>query len=92
MEFEWDEAKNLANIRRHRIDFADVYTMFERPMLIRIDSRMDYGEERLIGTGFLSDGIAVVVWVEQIDSKIRIISARKANRYEQKQFAEHLKN
>ena len=92
MEFEWDEAKNLANIRKHRIDFTDVHTMFEKRMFIRIDSRTDYGEDRLIGTGFLLNRIAVVVWTEQVDNKIRIISARKANRYEQKQFAEYLKN
>ncbi len=24
MEFEWDEAKNLENIRKHEIDFADI--------------------------------------------------------------------
>jgi hypothetical protein len=82
MQFEWDEAKNLANIRNHRIDFEDVLEMFDRPMLIEPDERFDYGEDRWIGIGFLKNGVAVVVWTERQDSVIRIISARKANRYE----------
>lgn len=45
-EFEWDDAKNLANIRKHRIDFADVPKMFDQPMSIELDSRAGYGEER----------------------------------------------
>lgn len=52
MQFEWDEAKNLANVRNHRIDFADVPEMFDSPMLIEPDARIDYGEDRWIGIGF----------------------------------------
>ena len=37
MQFEWDEAKNLENIRKHQIDFADVPAMFEGEMLIELD-------------------------------------------------------
>ncbi|MCG8314520.1 MAG: BrnT family toxin, partial [Pseudomonadales bacterium] len=33
MQFEWDEAKNTINIRKHGIDFADVTDMFNHPML-----------------------------------------------------------
>jgi uncharacterized protein len=36
MQFEWDEAKNLENIRKHKIDFADVPRMFEGSMLIEL--------------------------------------------------------
>ncbi|MFO5528640.1 MAG: BrnT family toxin [Cuspidothrix sp.] len=34
--------------------------------------------------GFLGNGVAVVVWTERRGNVIRIISARKANRYERK--------
>ena len=61
MQFEWDEAKNLENIHKHKIDFADVPEMFEDAMLIELDDRFDYGEDRWIGTGFLRNGVAVVV-------------------------------
>jgi uncharacterized DUF497 family protein len=90
MKFEWDEAKNLENIRKHEIDFADVSAMFEGEMLIELDDRFDYGEDRWFGIGFLGFGIAVVVWTERRKDVIRIISARRANRYEQKRFEQYL--
>ncbi|CAA9248625.1 protein of unknown function DUF497 [uncultured Coleofasciculus sp.] len=78
MQFEWDEAKNLENIRKHRIDFADVPDMFDDSMLVELDERTDYGEDRWIGIGFLRNGVAVVVWTERQGDVIRIISARRA--------------
>ena len=53
MKIEWDEEKSRANIRRHRIDFADVHPVFDGPMFVTLDTRRDYGEDRLIGIGFL---------------------------------------
>jgi uncharacterized protein len=90
MQFEWDEAKNLENIRKHQIDFVDVPEMFDNPMLVEEDERFDYGEERCFGIGFLGNGVAVVVWTERRGNVIRIISARRANRYERKRFEEYL--
>ena len=90
MQFEWDEAKNLENIRKHEIDFADVFEMFDSPMLIEPDDRFDYGEDRWFGIGFLGNGVAVVVWTERQNNVIRIISARRANRYERQRFEQYL--
>ena len=90
MQFEWDEAKNFENIRKHEIDFADVPTMCEGKMLIELDDRFDYGEDRWFGIGFLGSGIAVVVWTERHKNVFRIISARRANRHEQGQFEQYL--
>jgi uncharacterized protein len=90
MQFEWDEAKNLENIRKHEIDFADVPAMFDGEMLIELDDRFDYGEDRWFGIGFLGFGIAVVVWTERRKEVIRIISARRANRHEQRRFEQYL--
>ena len=90
MQFEWDEAKNLENIRKHEIDFADVPPMFDGEMLIELDDRFDYGEDRCFGIGFLGSGIAVIVWTERRKNIIRVISARRANRHEQKRFEQYL--
>ena len=46
MIFEWDEEKNKENIRKHYLDFADAWQIFEAPMLTRVDTREDYGEVR----------------------------------------------
>lgn len=90
MQFEWDEAKNLENIRKHQIDFVDVPGIFDSAMLVELEERIDYGEERWVGIGFLRNGVAVVIWTERQDDVIRIISARKANRYERKRFEQYL--
>jgi uncharacterized protein len=90
MQFEWDEAKNLENIRKHEIDFADVWVMFESQMLIESDDRFDYGEDRWFGIGFLGNGIAIVVWTERRGDVIRVISARRANRHERQRFEQYL--
>ncbi|MFN6463095.1 MAG: BrnT family toxin [Nostoc sp. DedVER02] len=90
MQFEWDEAKNLENIRKHKIDFADVPKMFDSTMLIELDNRFDYGEERWLGIGFLGNGVAIVIWTERQSDVIRIISARKANRYERQRFEQYI--
>ena len=92
MKFEWDENKNEANIRQHGIDFNDVPEIFDGPMIINIDHRVDYDENRCIGIGFLRNIIAVVIFVEKIEDVIRIISARKANRHESKRFEKKIKN
>ena len=90
MQFEWDEAKNLENICKHEIDFADVPEIFEGSMLIELDDRFDYGEDRWFGIGFLGNGVAVVVWTERQNDVIRIISARRANRYERQRLEQYL--
>jgi len=92
MQFEWDEAKRAENIVKHRIDFADILQMFDRPMLSDLDERTDYGEERWLGIGFLGNIIAVVIWTERQSDTIRIISARRANKYERQRFEQYLSN
>ena len=44
MEFEWDEAKNEANLAKHGIDFDDAIKLFTNRILERVDNRRDYGE------------------------------------------------
>ncbi len=57
--FEWDEAKNQSNIRKHGIDFRDAVKVFDKPTLDREDRRQDYGEMRVNSIGDL-DGLLVV--------------------------------
>lgn len=90
MRFAWDSAKNDDNIGKHGIDFADVQSVFSKPMLVALDTRFDYGEDRWIGLGILRDNVVVVVFVEKQHDTIRIISARKANSYESRRYFEFL--
>ena len=92
MRFEWDERKNRANVRNHGIDFVDVPLVFNGLMLVELDEREEYGEDRWIGLGLLRNVVVVVVFAEPRPDTIRIISARKANGYEQRGFEKALRN
>jgi hypothetical protein len=93
MKVVWDEIKNRKNIQKHDIDFKDVSEMFSLPMLTSIDSRQDYGEERWVGIGFLKGIIAVIAYTENdTEDQIRLISARKATKYESQRFKKAIGN
>lgn len=92
MRFEWDEAKNQINIRKHGIDFNDIPEVFNHPMLAMRDDRADYGEERWISIGWIKILIGVVVYTERSGDVIRIISARKATKQEAERYVERIEN
>ena len=87
MGFEWDENKNKANISVHEIDFRDAHLIFEHPMLIKADTRKDYGEQRLVGLGVLYGTVIVIVFTKR-SGAVRVISIRRANRNERKIYEE----
>ena len=91
MEFEWDEAKRLANIRKHGIDFIDIPAMFDTDTVTVEDDRYDYGEQRFVTFGLLQGRVIAVVHTESGD-RIGIISARKATKYEQRTYFQQLSN
>ena len=92
MRFEWDEAKNQANILKHGIDFNDVPDIFQHPVLSLHDGREDYGEERWISIGWIRSLVGVVIHTERRGDVIRIISARKATLQEAKRYVENIEN
>jgi hypothetical protein len=55
-------------------------------MIIDIDDRIEYGEERWIGIGRLRMIVAVVVFTERPNDTIRISSARKATSNERRRY------
>jgi uncharacterized DUF497 family protein len=85
MDFEWDESKRMANLIKHRIDFVRVRDAFDGPMRVRLDSRSEYGEDRLKALGWIQGRPIVVVYTER-GEVIRIISARKATQNEEAEF------
>jgi len=95
MKFEWDEAKNKQNIKKHGFDLADAQGLFtgNDPLFVALDSREDYGEERWKGIGVLHGVVVVVVvFADRSDDTIRIISLRRANLREKKAYEEEIKN
>jgi len=92
MIFEWDEAKNRANVRKHGFDFGDAEEMFRGALLVRPDTSADYGEERWIGIGMIQGRVAFVAFAERLPDAIRIISLRKADHEEREQYEKALQN
>ncbi len=91
MRFEWDENKRLINIKKHGIDFADIPAIFEHDIVTAIDDRFDYGETRYQTLGLLKSRVILVVHTES-ETVIRIISARKATKYEEEAYFSQISN
>jgi hypothetical protein len=85
--YDWDTAKAAENQRKHGIAFADSIAAIEDPNRIEeIDPRFDYGEERLQVIGLAVHGVLFVVTTQHGGKTCRIISARRATRYEQDRY------
>ncbi len=92
MKFEWDEAKNIANQRKHGVSFEDAATVFEDSLQLIIKDRVDEtGEQRWKAVGIADSTILLLVVhaTREDDSAqevIRIISARHATRKERRAY------
>ena len=87
MEFEWDEDKRMINILKHNIDFIDVIPIFDDPKRLNIiDNRKEYGEIRIRTIGQVQQELVIVVIHTDRNGKVRIISARRANKKEKEQY------
>jgi len=90
--FEWDSKKAKANLIKHKISFELAATIFQDPKALSIyDIEHSENEERWISLGISINGnlLVVVHTFKQIDDEtalIRIISARKATKNENKQY------
>jgi len=85
MEFEWDQQKREANLKKHGIDFIRAIQIFKGDTVHTYDDRRDYGEERYIAIGAAKGTIVTVVYTWRGET-IRIISARKAGKGEKEKY------
>ena len=85
---EWDPVKNRLYRAKHGISFADAVQIFAGRVIIIPDDREDYGEDRWIAFGLLHPNVMAIVFTVPDERTIRIISARKAVRFEQQLFFE----
>jgi uncharacterized DUF497 family protein len=88
VSFEWDDHKRRLNLRKHRVEFADAVSVFDDPAAITIPDDEGEEEERIATLASDMFGrILVVVYTWRGDT-IRLISARKANACERKEYGE----
>ena len=88
MNFEWDERKNQLNIKNHGISFEYAARVFTDPLRKEdYDERhSDQEENRTYAIGVAEGRLLFVNFTEPDTETIRIISARKANKYERRHY------
>jgi uncharacterized DUF497 family protein len=75
-----------SNLTKHGVAFSDAKRLFDDIHALHYSDRsMNYEEERFIGIGIVNGFVLTVVYTER-DDRIRLISARKATRHEQKAY------
>jgi uncharacterized DUF497 family protein len=95
-QFEWNEIKAAANVRKHGVSFELASTVFYDPrILTTADLEHSETEERWFSIGSASNGAMlsiVYIWSESdpATTKIRLISAREATQTEIRHYEESL--
>jgi len=92
MRFVWDPEKEKLNIRRHKVNFTESCHVFADPYALNMfDEDHSENEDRWITLGQIPNGKTLLVihtYRELSDGEevVRIISARKANKNEVKDY------
>ncbi|WP_308657482.1 BrnT family toxin [uncultured Agathobacter sp.] len=89
IQFEWDDNKAIINRKKHGITFEEAQTVFYDDNAILFDDP-DHSEEEdrflILGISEQAKMLIVSHCYREAGGKIRIISARKATKHEQKQY------
>ena len=88
MQFEWDAEKNTANKVKHGISFEIAVRIFGDPdRLEQYDSAHDEEEDRWLTIGMVPPAVLAVIYTERQHGDVfRIISARRANERERREY------
>ena len=80
--FAWDDGKDRANQRKHGVRFTEASELFSSGVdyLEIFDEEHSGTEDRFIAIGPIRRGLVLVIWIEQDEDTIRIISARRTTR------------
>ena len=86
--FEWHRSKAATNRAKHKVTFEEASTVFGDPLgRIANDPRHSDGAERFVLLGESDRRHLLVVMFTERDEVIHLISARKATRREQREYA-----
>jgi len=96
IRFEWDEAKNLSNQRKHGVSFEEAGQIFRDPLYVSVQDRVENGEERWQTFGLVESILLLMVahtvsGESGIQEVIRIISARRATAKERRRYEDQNK-
>jgi uncharacterized DUF497 family protein len=85
MEIEWDNNKAASNLIKHKIDFEDAKNIFLDANRLEKEDKRDYDETRIQVIGMVNQVVLFVVYTKR-NGRYSIISARRANKNEQRQY------
>jgi uncharacterized DUF497 family protein len=89
--FSWDDTKNAGNLRKHGVSFEAAKLVFDDPLHLTRQDRIENGERRWQTIG-MAGGVALLLvahtWEEGDDGslRVRIVSARRATKLERKVY------
>lgn len=86
MIFTWDDEKEQINLRKHRVRFHDAVQIFDQPHVTYFDEKNSDTEDRYVAIGFLGLRLLIVAFTECDGNQIRLISARKATKQEERRY------
>lgn len=87
MEITFDPAKDQTNQTKHGVSLGLAAELDWPDVLVKSDTRRDYGELREIGYGAINSRLYCVVFTQR-DDHMYIISLRKANKREVQNYVE----
>jgi uncharacterized DUF497 family protein len=87
-EFEWDDAKAKANVRKHGVTFEEAMTVFLDELAVPFEEGEHPDRLVLIGESRLGRTVLVVFTERVARGTIRIISARRATKRERRAYVE----
>ncbi len=87
MDIVFDLSKNQVNLIKHGVSLLEAESLEWETAVVVEDARHSYGEQRMIGVGYIGNRLYVVVFVDRGSTR-RIISLRKANQREVARYAE----
>ena len=89
LQFAWDSRKNKANAKKHGISFEEAQTAFyDEQAVVFFDPDHSNDEDRfvLLGISFKLRVLVVCHCFRESETVVRIISARKADKAEERDY------
>ncbi len=87
MQIEYNKTKNESNYEKHGVYLQEAERIEWATLWAMTDDRKEYNENRMIGYAYIGKCIYCIVYVDRLNIR-RIISLRKANSREVKNYAE----
>lgn len=88
MDYDFDPKKDKSNLAKHGISLAEAENFDWETAIVREDTRRRYAEPRFTAAGLIEERLHVMVFCFRAGN-VRVISLRKANSREVKQYAKN---